>query len=386
MMAVLRSAAHKAADRSREGDAMVEIKYDESKGHLKLPKNIRQVGKPDNQIKIYVEDYVVTYINQLAFESPLEERLAILLGNTVQNKDASIIFIHGAIEVENVNIQDEHIGFTSCIWSKIYEDIKTYFGDAKVVGWFLTRPGKALKITEKITKIHVDNFPGEGRTLFVIDPLDNEEAFYVYCKGELIRQEGYYIYYERNEDMQNYMIESKKKSAKVIEEEIPVQEKMPEPVVAIQQKKKEKNTAEKYNVIVKRATRYASMLLLLAVVVAGITFVTGKKSENEPSSPVNAVPEESVTPVDEVGGNVQGQTDTVQPQTDQSSAPETNAPDTSVPTSVILGTDYTIADGDTLAGISKRFYNNLSYVDKICELNGISDPDKIFPGMIIKLP
>lgn len=66
-----------------EGEAMVEIKYDESKSHLRLPKNIRQIGRPGNQIKIYVEDYVVTYLNQIAQESPQEERLAILLGDTM---------------------------------------------------------------------------------------------------------------------------------------------------------------------------------------------------------------------------------------------------------------------------------------------------------------
>lgn len=56
----------------------------------------------------------------------------------------------------------------------------------------------------------MDNFPGEGKTLFVADPLDDEEAFYIYRGGELVRQEGYYIYYERNEAMQNYMVEAGK--------------------------------------------------------------------------------------------------------------------------------------------------------------------------------
>lgn len=44
---------------------MIEIKYDESKNNLKLPKNIRQIGKPGDKTRIYIEDYVVTYINQM---------------------------------------------------------------------------------------------------------------------------------------------------------------------------------------------------------------------------------------------------------------------------------------------------------------------------------
>ncbi len=54
---------------------MIEIKYDESKNNLKLPKNIRQIGKPGDKTRIYIEDYVVTYINQMTRGS-LEEQTA----------------------------------------------------------------------------------------------------------------------------------------------------------------------------------------------------------------------------------------------------------------------------------------------------------------------
>ena len=46
------------------------------------------------------------------------------------------------------------------------------FHDCEIVGWFLTRPGKSLGVNEKITKIHVDQFPGREKTLFLMDPLD----------------------------------------------------------------------------------------------------------------------------------------------------------------------------------------------------------------------
>jgi len=47
---------------------------------------------------------------------------------------------------------------------------------------------------------------------------------------------------------------------------------------------------------------------------------------------------------------------------------------------------YTVKDGDTLAGISYQFYSSISYVDKIRELNGIEDVNRIYPGMTITLP
>ena len=47
---------------------------------------------------------------------------------------------------------------------------------------------------------------------------------------------------------------------------------------------------------------------------------------------------------------------------------------------------YVIQPGDTLIGISTRQYGNDSYVQAICELNGISNPDNIQIGQKILLP
>ena len=194
---------------------MIEMKYDEEKNNLKLPKNIRQVGKPGEKIKIYVEDYVITYINQIARESADQQRLAVLLGRLGKNKEDTVAFIDGAVEAKNVVVQEDQVVFTSEIWTQIYDEIGQYFHNTEIVGWFLTRPGKSLGINDQITKIHVDNFPGVDKALFIVDPLDNDEAFYIYDQGNLVRQDGYYIYYDRNEDMQNiWWIINPEKAAK----------------------------------------------------------------------------------------------------------------------------------------------------------------------------
>ena len=45
---------------------MVEIKsQNEENNTVKLPNNIRQVGTPGDKTKIYIEDYVMTYLNQI---------------------------------------------------------------------------------------------------------------------------------------------------------------------------------------------------------------------------------------------------------------------------------------------------------------------------------
>lgn len=385
-----------------EGEAMVEIKYDESKSHLRLPKNIRQIGRPGNQIKIYVEDYVVTYLNQVAQESPQEERLAILLGDTMMDEDTAVVFVNGAVAARQVNIQDEHIGFTSNIWSAIYDDIKKYFGETKIIGWFLTRPGKSLRITEKITKLHVDNFPGEGKTLFVADPLDDEEAFYIYRGGELVRQEGYYIYYERNEAMQNYMVEAGK-------QETPLENAVKTVDAArekIEQRKKDISVKNPFKnpAMMRKMTRYASAAVFLLVVAAGAVVV---RRENEKIKQPTDFEMESSVPVGAISNDIgkileeteHKKEDMPNEPEDTSAAEDSSGEEISESVSeetqevlsvmqptAIAGTSYTVIGGDTLASISRRFYNSLDYVNEICRINGISDADKIYPGMTLTLP
>ena len=48
-----------------------------------LPKNFRQIGEPGTK-KIYMEDYVYTYLNKLAQPGNLYARGAILFGNACQ--------------------------------------------------------------------------------------------------------------------------------------------------------------------------------------------------------------------------------------------------------------------------------------------------------------
>ena len=55
-----------------------------------------------------------------------------------------------------------------------------------------------------IRKIHLDNFAGNDKVCFVKDRAENEEGFYSYEQSGLGKQQGYYIYYEKNEKMKKY--------------------------------------------------------------------------------------------------------------------------------------------------------------------------------------
>lgn len=187
-----------------------EMDSKEGKGNtgFKMPKNIRQIGQVDISKKIYAEDYVMTYIKQLAEKTTVGERKAVLLGQYIKSEGSRHIFINGAVEIIET-VDNKETMFSNEVWSEIYDCIKKYFTNVEIVGWYITKKDGPFDVDEHITKMHLDNFAGQDKTLLVYDAIEKEEAFYFYDKGKLKKQSGYYIYYDRNEEMQNYMVESK---------------------------------------------------------------------------------------------------------------------------------------------------------------------------------
>lgn len=175
---------------------------------FKPPKNIKQIGESTSLKKIYVEDYVFTYIKELVKKEYANCRIMVLLGHYVKTQEARIILINGAVEAEGIQY-DAEVVFNNDTWTSVYENIKRYFTDVEVVGWCIGGPGFILENDEKLKKIHLDNFAGVDKALLKYDSMEGEEAFYIYENGALSKQNGYYIYYDKNDDMQNYIMEHK---------------------------------------------------------------------------------------------------------------------------------------------------------------------------------
>ena len=89
---------------------MVEIKSQEN-NTVKLPNNIRQVGTPGEKIKIYIEDYVYTYLNKLAQPENLYARGAVLFGKMYKTSIGKCIFISGAAACQNFELDLEETIF-----------------------------------------------------------------------------------------------------------------------------------------------------------------------------------------------------------------------------------------------------------------------------------
>ena len=89
----------------------------------KLPKNIRQIGDTDQVVRLYVEDYVNTYLKRLYPAGNQTLRVGLLLGSTENYDGTPYIFIDGAIEMEDVEVSGEKIEFSENAWKKAYRGV-----------------------------------------------------------------------------------------------------------------------------------------------------------------------------------------------------------------------------------------------------------------------
>lgn len=73
-------------------------------------------------------------------------------------------------------------------------------------------------------------------------------------------------------------------------------------------------------------------------------------------------------------------------ESDGNVQPASDITSDAVAASAQIPASYTVQSGDSLALICRRFYGNLDKMDEICELNSISNPNRLTPGQKIILP
>ena len=172
----------------------------------KLPKNIRQIGERDQIVKLYMEDYVNTYLKRLYPAGGQELRVGLLLGSLELNDGTPYIFIDGAMEMEDVVDIGRKVVFSELAWKKAYRNIEQLFPKRTILGWFLCgRPGDDLSPLN-YWKQHVQYFQGPDKLMYLSTGAEGEETVYITSEDGFYRLKGYSIYYERNQMMQDYMV------------------------------------------------------------------------------------------------------------------------------------------------------------------------------------
>ena len=126
-------------------------------------------------------------------------KYGVLLGNVRHGNGNAYLFVTGAICARP--LLDNEIVFDEDVWTGLYEDIKTYFDNVEIIGWFASMPGMLENDMPEITKTHLDNFAGNDKVCFLIDRVECDDSFYVYDEGEKKNKPNEYRIVQYNDEV-----------------------------------------------------------------------------------------------------------------------------------------------------------------------------------------
>ncbi len=356
----------------------------------KFPKNVRQVGNVSDIPKIYLEDYVDTYLDQLRSRAKEEPTGALLLGENAVVEGLECVYITGAVRIEEVSEENGEICISDPAREAALRECAEYFPGRDVVGWALAAPGRPLVLSGSMAQIH-EQLGLKKNSIFIMKhPEEDEEIYFAYKFHELMQMGGYYIFYEKNPDMQNYMINTRKQIGVT-----------PSEVVEDRAAKNFRSAVkEKLEAQEQRSNSHlvylTSVLLVVVVLAIGISAMNNYDKMNSVQSSIETLSksvqgssENTVTAEEDVT------TDQQEEQPDDADASDAAADTGDVQTgdtgvSIQEGESgeeyYTVQRGDTLDKISLKLYGTTDEAEAICKMNGLTDGNLIFIGQKLLLP
>ncbi|MBA4701440.1 MAG: LysM peptidoglycan-binding domain-containing protein [Ruminococcus sp.] len=375
-----------------------------------IPKNVRQIGNVSDTPKIYVEDYVDTFFAQLCEKAGEEPIGAFLVGDMQKTNDEEYVYIYGAIQIHDLQISGKDYVIDDDAWKRAYEECKQYFEDGEMLGWFVAHQGVPLEPEHNTVKFHKKSFPKKNTVFIMKDPVEKDEVYYVLKLNDLMEIGGHYTYYEKNPCMQNYMISTRKKNGVCPSET--VEDRAAKDFRSLVRTREEQLHQKRTN----RLMYAVSACLVLVVIIMGVTTLNNFDKMKSVQSTLNSLSNSSSSDTQsvearETNGNVTAVTGEPSEQQAKDDSQENKAQeedgqavgdasdeqasndgaqdaDTSKTSSGANGSDgvYIVEQGDTLAVISRKTYGDVSHVDAICKMNGLTDGNLIYVGQKLVLP
>ena len=170
---------------------------------MELPKNITQIGESDHNCKIYVEDYVISYIKQMNQLAGDKEMAVALYGVRKEENDVSYLFFYGACKLDFLSREVRHLSQAQS--QEIEKLRKRYFQDYQFLGYRVLN-GEMV------------------------------EGFHICEQGICRYINGYACFYEKNDQMLAYMLDTRK-------EDVPPEEVDQEKYERVRKRQEERRAA-----------------------------------------------------------------------------------------------------------------------------------------------
>ena len=379
-----------------------------------IPKNVRQIGNVSDTPKIYVEDYVDTFFAQLCEKAGDEPVGAFLVGDIQKTDGEEYVYIYGAIRMHELKVSGKEYVIDEDTWKRAYEDCKQYFEDGEMLGWFVAHAGVPLAPESSTVKLHKKSFPKQNTVFIMKDPVEKDEVYYVHKFNDLMEMGGHYTYYEKNPCMQNYMISTRKKNG--VSPSETVEDRAAKDFRSIVRSREEQQQTRRTS----RLMYAMSACLVLVVVIMGVVTMnnfdkmksvqstldnlsnsvsadTSLVEAQETSGKVTAVTGEAGKDVEKNETDEEKLTQPEGAETTENAADNTAENTESAEQSQESGTSdtsqgngadgvYVVEEGDTLALISRKMYGDISHVEAIAKMNGLTDGNLIYIGQKLLLP
>ncbi len=383
---------------------------------MELPKNIVQIGNPDKRYKIFVEDYVISYIKQVNRNLKGGRAGVALFGKKQVEGELQYFFFYGAAEIDG--IENRGIYLSDLDKEQISYKKAEFFEEQEFLAW-CTLTGEM------------------------------PEGFYILDNGKGLWVNGYSTFFEKNDNMLNFMVvmgNRENKREREAEENVRqyewgrlaeggnIDHRLLERNQKLSEVRRNRENLYRGKTAPGRVDKYerngtwktfltgvAVMICIIGVAVlsdeekmkdiqtaarqilqsiseqklpeAELESITGSEYEawselqNEIQPESEMVQEETlwVQPETQTESRVETRQEEEQEQVPPPSSETVMEPETN--TEVVSTTvTYVVKKGDMLRAICRKHYGSLERIKEICELNGIADPDDIKVGQIILLP
>lgn len=327
-----------------------------------------QVGFIDEYYRLYLEDYVYTYIKQIEDTDDLEKKKIYLFGKREFRQDEILLYVYGAADNRKGVLTVHH----------------EFFRDYEILGSL---------------------------------SFDDNEKVLALQNGNVIPIHGFFVFYEQNPSMQTFLISIYQERMKQKEQEKQEKQQLEQRLKQYEQKEKENAAYFTKSIIVKVALSglYGFAILICIVAITTINrydklvgfkerilqtenpdIITVNQTEINPYEEITKedepdttfyIEERKIEAKDEKKEKIEtwGQMEESNEEQSSMNVEETleeNKDDATVNKNV----EYIVKQGDSLSEICRNYYGNTNNMKKVCVLNDIENPNTIKQGQKILLP
>ncbi|GEM_PF-2076206 len=160
---------------------------------IKLEELQEHTFPSSKEFRITISDQAYEFMYKHAKANTEIEVCGVLIGEIYKDKQGAFLEITNAIRGEHAINQGVEVTFTHETWAYIHEEKDSKYPDKRIVGWYHTHPRFGIFLSPQDMFIHENFFNQPWQVAFVIDPISEDEGFFVWHNGKATRIEQYWV-------------------------------------------------------------------------------------------------------------------------------------------------------------------------------------------------